>query len=228
MISDGILFTGSERQDRRRRTTAAIKAERHADADRPAERRRRAHRHLRRLRRARPARRSRRPTPTASSSWSQQGKATLEVHPIAILDRSSHGTQLLDRARTTPPRASPTSPRTASSTVHDRRCTSKQPAEQTAGSDEQPDRQRRAQRRARRTRDVDKCINGRDLQVWVTVRDARALDDRPAAEHSTRRRSAARRRCWSTASSSARHDGASARRRRRRSPQLRAARSWPG
>jgi len=100
------------------------------------------------------------------------GKATLEVHPIAILDRSSLGARYSSRANDAGACVANFAPDSFLAVMSE--MYAKQPAEQTTGLTNTQIIQL-VHSAGLRNADVDKCISGESFKSWVAAATQRAL-----------------------------------------------------
>jgi len=100
------------------------------------------------------------------------GKATLEVHPIAILDRSSLGARYSSRANDAGACVANFAPDSFLAVMAE--MYAKQPAEQTTGLTNSQIVQL-VHSAGLRNADVDKCISGESFKSWVASATQRAL-----------------------------------------------------
>jgi protein-disulfide isomerase len=100
------------------------------------------------------------------------GKATLEVHPIAILDRSSLGARYSSRANNAGACVANFAP--DSFLAVEAEMYAKQPAEQTTGLTNSQIIQV-VHDAGLKNADVDKCINGESFKSWMAAATQRAL-----------------------------------------------------
>lgn len=102
----------------------------------------------------------------------EQGKATLEVHPIAILDRSSLGARYSSRANDAGACVANFAPDSFLDVMAE--MYAKQPAEQTTGLTNSQIVQL-VHSAGLRNADVDKCISGESFKSWTAAATQRAL-----------------------------------------------------
>jgi protein-disulfide isomerase len=105
--------------------------------------------------------------------WIDQGAATLEIHPLSILDRSSLGKHYSTRAANAAACVANYSP----DQFYDFSALlfTNQPAENTDGLDDSKLKDLTTQAKVTAQTEINKCIDDQQFKGWVTASSARAL-----------------------------------------------------